>query len=65
VAYKRCEKVSYCLKKIHLDELKTRDEQVAFWINMYNFIVIHGVVTLRIRDSVKEVRNFLKVFTFK
>ncbi|MBW1719210.1 MAG: DUF547 domain-containing protein [Deltaproteobacteria bacterium] len=64
-AYKRYEKVSYCLKKMRLDELKTRDEQVAFWINMYNVIVIHGVVTLRIRDSVKEVRNFFKRIHFQ
>ncbi|MBW1932876.1 MAG: DUF547 domain-containing protein, partial [Deltaproteobacteria bacterium] len=41
------------------------DEQVAFWINMYNVIVIHGVVTLRIRDSVKEVRNFFKRIHFQ
>jgi hypothetical protein len=52
--------LSYALKKIDLRDLKTRNERLAFWINLYNVIVIHGVIALGIRDSVKEVRNFFK-----
>ncbi|MCF8105126.1 MAG: DUF547 domain-containing protein [Desulfohalobiaceae bacterium] len=37
---------------------KTWEEKTAFWINLYNVIVIHGVIELDIKDSVKEVRGF-------
>jgi GH15 family glucan-1,4-alpha-glucosidase len=69
VAYERMQKsqayaeyleLSYTLKSMDLSELKTPQEQIAFWVNMYNVIVIHGVVELGIRDSVKEVRNIFK-----
>ncbi|MDY6855710.1 MAG: glycoside hydrolase family 15 protein [Thermodesulfobacteriota bacterium] len=52
--------LSYTLKNIDLHELKTTAEQIAFWVNMYNVVVIHGVIELGIRDSVKEVRNFFR-----
>jgi hypothetical protein len=40
--------------------LSTRDEQVAFWLNLYNVIVIHGIVELGIKDSVREVPRFFR-----
>lgn len=40
--------------------LRGREERTAFWINLFNVIVIHGVVELDIRDSVKEVRGFFR-----
>lgn len=49
---------SYSLKNMDLNELETDHEKIAFWVNLYNVIVIHGVIELGIRDSVKEVRNF-------
>jgi hypothetical protein len=59
-AYKEYREMSYTLKNMDLNELKSRQERISFWINLYNVIVIHGVVELGIRDSVKEVRNFYK-----
>jgi hypothetical protein len=46
----------------HFDpgRLQNKEERIAFWINLYNVIIVHGVVELRIKDSVKEVRNFFK-----
>lgn len=38
--------------------LARREEQLAFWINIYNTLVIHGVIELQIRDSVKEEPHF-------
>jgi GH15 family glucan-1,4-alpha-glucosidase len=38
--------------------LKGDDEKKAFWINIYNIIIIHGVIELDIINSVKEVFNF-------
>jgi hypothetical protein len=40
--------------------LASREEKIAFWINLYNVIVIHGVIALGLRDSVKEVWNFFR-----
>jgi GH15 family glucan-1,4-alpha-glucosidase len=59
-AYKEYREMSYSLKHMDLYELGSREEKISFWINLYNVIVIHGVVELGIRDSVKEVRNFYK-----
>lgn len=64
-AYKEYVRLSYNLKLVDLGELKVRQEQIAFWINLYNVIVIHGVIELGIRDSVKEVRNFFKRIRYK
>jgi hypothetical protein len=58
--YKQHEVLSYGLKQADLLCLRTREEAIAFWVNLYNVIVIHGVVELGIRDSVKEVRNFFR-----
>ncbi len=57
-AYSEYVRLSYNLKGMDLSELKSRQEQLAFWINLYNVLVIHGVIELGIRDSVKEARNF-------
>jgi GH15 family glucan-1,4-alpha-glucosidase len=51
-------KLSNNLKAMDLGVLARREERVAFWINLYNVIVIHGVIALGVRDSVKEVWNF-------
>jgi len=48
------------LKDFDPERLQTREEKAAFWINLYNVIVIHGVIELGIRDSVKEVRSFFQ-----
>lgn len=69
VAYERMHKspaygeyvaLTYHLKNLNLSRLQSRNEQVAFWINIYNVLVIHGVIELGIRDSVKEVRSFFR-----
>jgi GH15 family glucan-1,4-alpha-glucosidase len=59
-AYREYVEMSYSLKNLDLNELKTRQEKISFWINLYNVIVIHGVIETGIRDSVKEVRNFFR-----
>jgi hypothetical protein len=48
------------LKAMDLGLLARREERIAFWINLYNVIVIHGVIALSVRDSVKEVWNFFR-----
>lgn len=50
--------LSLNLQHFQPESLKTEAEKKAFWINLYNVIVIHGVIELDISNSVKEVRNF-------
>jgi GH15 family glucan-1,4-alpha-glucosidase len=38
--------------------LVTDSQKKAFWINIYNILIIHGVITLDIRRSVLEIVNF-------
>jgi hypothetical protein len=59
-AYSSYVELTSSLKNVDLADLKTREERLAFWINLYNVIVIHGVIELGIKDSVKEVRNFFR-----
>jgi len=46
------------LKKFDLASLKSREQHLAFWINIYNTMVIHGVIELGLQRSVKEVSRF-------
>lgn len=53
-------KLSTCLINYDLKFLKNENEAIAFWINLYNSIVVDGIVSLNIKNSVKEVRGFFK-----
>jgi hypothetical protein len=46
------------LRDYDLGRLGSREEQLAFWINIYNTLVIHGVIALQIRESVQEDTHF-------
>ena len=46
------------LRDFDLSQLKERQEKLAFWINLYNTMVIHGVIDWDIRESVKERNGF-------
>lgn len=41
-----------------LDTLAERGARLAFWINVYNALVLHGIVSLGVRRSVARVWNF-------
>ena len=58
--YSKYINLSYQLKNFQLDNLLSLKEKIAFWINLYNVLVIHGVIELGIRDSVNEVRGFFR-----
>ncbi len=46
------------LRNYDLELLKTRQEGLSFWINIYNTIVVDGIIQLGIKSSVKEVMGF-------
>jgi hypothetical protein len=58
--YKKYVQLSFSLQDFKLQSLASVKEKTAFWINLYNVLVIHGVIELGIRDSVNEVRNFFR-----
>jgi len=43
---------------VSLATLDGRAARVAFWINVYNALVLHGIVSLGVRRSVARVWNF-------
>src|SRR3972149_3949094 len=45
--------------------LKEREKRLAFWINIYNTAVIHGVIELGLERSVKEFRGFFDRMTYE
>ena len=46
------------LRSFDLHSLKDRGQRLAFWINIYNTAVIHGVIELGLKQSVKEFPRF-------
>ncbi|MEE9613031.1 MAG: DUF547 domain-containing protein, partial [Desulfatiglandales bacterium] len=53
------------LQAFNLEGLATQKEKVAFWVNLYNTIVVHGVVELVVGSSVREVSNFFTHIFYK
>jgi hypothetical protein len=58
VQYSRYQRLAARLKDFDLLGLKNRNEKLAFWINLYNTIVVDGIIALGIASSVKEVIGF-------
>ncbi len=56
--FKKYKELAGGLRSFDLKSLKSRDERLAFWINIYNTAVIHGVIELDIEKSVKETPRF-------
>jgi uncharacterized protein DUF547 len=50
--------VADALPAVDLGGLAGRADRLAFWINVYNALVFHGVVALGVRRTVREVRGF-------
>jgi hypothetical protein len=43
------------LRRFDLDSLKSREEKLAFWLNIYNALTIDGVISLDIKETVREI----------
>lgn len=59
-AYRQYAECSRLLREYDLSRLDSREERLAFWVNLYNTLVIHGIIELKIRESVKEVSGFFR-----
>jgi len=53
------------LRLFDLRSLKDREQRLAFWINIYNTAVIHGVIELGLERSVKELPQFFDRVTYE
>ena len=56
--FERYQDLTRALRSFDPRSLKDRGHQLAFWINIYNTGVIHGVIELGFKQSVKESPGF-------
>jgi hypothetical protein len=57
-AFERFKDLSGRLRDLDLRSRKERTQKLAFWINIYNIMVIHGVIELGLQRSVREFPRF-------
>jgi hypothetical protein len=57
-AFERYKDLSGRLRSFDLRALESRNQKLAFWINIYNTAVIHGVIELGLERSVRQVPRF-------
>ncbi len=59
-AYETYVALSTRFRHFDLRRLTTSADRLGFWLNVYNCLVIHGIIALGIEESVKEVRGFFR-----
>ncbi len=52
------------LRHFDLPRVNRQEEKIALWLNIYNMLVIHGVIELGIGESVKEEPQFFRRFAY-
>ena len=61
VAQDELQHIAACLQSLDpFAQLRDRPVALAFWINTYNALVIHGAVAAGIKTSVNEVQGFFR-----
>lgn len=63
--YRDYRQLSAHLQAFDLEELRSDQERLAFWINLYNTIVVQGIVELSISSSMREVSNFFRCICYR
>ena len=58
--YAEFKKLATLLKNYDIGLLNDEKERLAFWINLYNTIIVDGIISLRVKGSVKELPGFFK-----
>jgi hypothetical protein len=64
-AFHRYKDLASHLRTFDINSLVSRQQRLAFWINIYNTSVIHGVIELGLQRSVKEVSAFFDRIVLK
>jgi len=63
--FERYKDLTRGLRSFDLRSLKDRGPRLAFWTNIYNTAVIHGVIELELERSVKEYPGFFDRITYE
>ena len=58
--YDRSYNLTKMLNNFSPSILKDDEEKKAFWTNIYNILIIHGVIELEVQRSVMEIVNFFR-----
>ena len=58
-------RTSELLRSVDPAEMSEDSARIAFWINLYNVLAIHGVLALGIRESVMEIPSFFGVVAYR
>jgi hypothetical protein len=56
--YEEYRKVAAGLRGLDLSLLTSENEKLAFWINLYNTIIVDGIIASGVKNSVQEVAGF-------
>ena len=56
--YLRYLEAATLLQKFDLNLLSDQAARLAFWINIYNALTVHGIIDLGVHDSVREISGF-------
>ena len=63
--FNRYEDLTRGLRSFDLRSLDSREKRLAFWTNIYNTAVIHGVIELGLQQSVKEFPRFFRRVSYE
>jgi hypothetical protein len=63
--YDRYRQSAAGLRSFDLASLSSENEKLAFWVNLYNSIVVHGIVELGVKSSVKEIPDFFSKIAYR
>ncbi len=63
--YEQYKNLTGRLQSFDLKSLKSRERKLAFWINIYNTAVIHGVIEQGLHQSVKEFPRFFDRISYE
>ncbi len=63
--YKNYKELVKQLKYFDISQLDTREKKLSFWINLFNAMVIDGIIALEIQESVKEVLGFFSKLKYE
>ncbi|MBD3307099.1 DUF547 domain-containing protein [candidate division KSB3 bacterium] len=56
--YQEYQMATALLQKFDVSYLPTRQDQLAFWLNVYNFLVIDGVIKFGVTTNIQNVKGF-------
>jgi hypothetical protein len=63
--YRQYKMITAGLREFDLSELEDEDEKLAFWINLYNTIIIDAIVELGVSESVQEIKGFFSRIKYR